>query len=189
MNRTTLLALAAAAAFAFPASAALAEGTGDPALDAFQSLCRATGNDYNAVGKAAAAAGWGTAQLEPDAQDGISITGKAAWEKTFGAQTVTLLESTGLRHTKAGDIPMTSCKISTNKPDAGVVDRAKAWLGFAPDGGDATLAVFYVKSGTGQPEHIPPSGLQDAMNSGGFSIVKVQQDAASAILDYQSYSK
>ena len=52
MIRPNLLALASLAALALPVSAALA-ATGDPALDAFSSICLASPNDYLSIVKAA----------------------------------------------------------------------------------------------------------------------------------------
>ena len=169
--------------------AAAAAPSGDAALDAFQSICVATNNDYLATIKAADAAGWTQTDLVPAPDSAISVTDKAARETAVGKEHLTLLVSRGLRHTKGGDVPEADCKISTDQADAGVVDRTKSWLGFAPDGGDATMALFYVKSGGDQPTHIPTSGLNAAMSSGGFSVIKAQQDPASAILVYQSFTK
>ena len=140
MIRPQLLALASLAALALPASTALADNA-DPALDAFQSICLASPNDYVSVIKAADAAGWTETELIPETNDAISITDKAAREKTLGDVHLTLLVSRGLRHTKGGDVSEADCKVSTEKADPGVVEKTKSWLGFAPDSGDATLAV------------------------------------------------
>ena len=190
MIRPKLLALASLAALALPASAALA-ATGDPALDAFSSICLASPNDYLSIVKAADAAGWTETELVPEANDTVSVTDKAAREKSVGDVHLTLLVSRGLRHTKGGDVTEADCKVSTEKPDPGVVDKTKSWLGFAPDSGDATLAVFYVKPGGGQPAHIDggATALNTAMSSGGFSVIKAQQDQSSSILVYTRFSK
>ncbi len=189
MIRTPLFALASAVALAAAPLAAAAAPTGDPALDAFQSICVATNNDYLATIKAADAAGWTETDLVPAPDAAISITDKAARETAVGKMHLTLLVSRGLRHTKGGDVPEADCKVSTDQADAGIVDRTKTWLGFAPDGGDATLALFYVKPDGAQPTHIPQSGLNAALAAGGFSVIKAQQDPASAILVYQSFTK
>ena len=186
MIRSSLLALAALGVCAAPMTAAAASA--DPALNAFQSICVTHANNYSDVLTAAAADGWTDTQLIPTTDDGVSITSKAAKEKTVGTTHLTLLVSTGLRHTKTGDIPEGDCKVSTDSADPTIVDGAKSWLGFAPDSGDATLAVFYVKTGA-QPTHIPPAGLNAALAAGGFSVIKAQQDQSSAILVYTSYSK
>jgi hypothetical protein len=190
MIRLQHFALALLAALAIPASAAFAD-SGDPVVDAFKSLCLGAPNDYPSVVKAATAAGWTETELVPETDDAISITDKAAREKTVNGVHLTLLVSRGLRHTKAGDIAEADCKVSSEKPDPGVVDKTKTWLGFAPDGGDATLAVFYVKSGGGSPAHLDgaPASLNAALASGGFSVIKAQQDATSSILVYTSFSK
>lgn len=190
MIRPHFLALASLAALALPASAALAD-TSDPALDAFRSICLANPNNYLSIVKAADSAGWTETELVPETTDTMSITDKAAREKSVGDVHLTLLVSRGLRHTKGGDVAEADCKVSTEKPDPGMVDRAKSWLGFPPDSGDATLAVFYVKSGGGQPAHIDggPAALNNAMADGGFSVIKAQQDQASSILVYTSFSK
>ena len=190
MIRPKLLALASLVAIAAPAAAAYAD-TGDPALDAFQSICLASPNDYLSIIKAADAAGWTETELVPEPNDAISITDKAAREKTLGEVHMTLLVSRGLRHTKGGDVSEADCKVSTEKPDPGMVAKTKTWLGFAPDSGDATLAVFYVKPGGGQPAHIDggSAALNSAMTNGGFSVIKAQQDQGSSILVYTSFSK
>lgn len=185
--RPQLFLAATAAALAFPL-AALAD-TGDPGLDAFQSVCTQTGASYVNVLKAADGAGWSETQVVPETDASVSITDQAAREKTVNGATLTLLVNRGLRHTKGGDISQAVCKISVNKPDAGVIDRAKGWLGFAPDGGDATLSIYYVKAGPGAPQHLAQSELNTALAAGGFSIIKVQQDQGSAIFVYQSFSK
>ena len=190
MIRPNLLALASLAALALPATAALA-ATGDPALDAFQSICLASPNDYLSVVKAADAAGWTATELVPQTDEAVSVTDKAAREKSVGDVHMTLLVSRGLRHMKDGDVTEADCKVSTEKPDPGVVDKTKSWLGFAPDGGDATLAVFFVRPGGGQPAHIEggSAALKSAMDGGGFSVIKAQQDQGSSILVYTRYSK
>jgi hypothetical protein len=185
--RPQLLLAAAAAALAFPL-AAFAD-TGDAALDAFQSVCANTGGTYVNVLKAADSSGWSETQIVPETDAAVSITDQAAREKVVNGATLTLLVNRGLRHTKGGDISQSTCKISFNKPDAGVLDRAKTWIGVAPDGGDATLSVYYVKGGGGAPQHLVSSQLNDAMAAGGFSIIKVQQNNDSAILVYLGYAK
>jgi hypothetical protein len=119
----------------------------------------------------------------------VSITSQAAREKSVNGVTLTLLVNQGLRHTHSGDIPQSVCKISDSRPDPGVIARSTTWLGFPQDSGDATLAVYYVKPGGAHPAHVPPDGLNAAMASGGFSIVKVQQDAGSAIFVFTTFSK
>ncbi|HEX3920614.1 MAG TPA: hypothetical protein VHW60_25010 [Caulobacteraceae bacterium] len=187
MTRLTLLA-AAAAVLVFPAVACAQ--TADPALDAFETVCAATGGDYVAVLKAADASGWTETQVIPETDASVSLTDQAAREKPMpGGETLTLLVNRGLRHTHSGDVPQSVCKVSDSKPDPGVIARSAAWLGFPQDGGDATLAVYYVKSNGAHPTHIASTALNAAMANGGFSIVKVQQDEGSAIFVYQTYSK
>jgi hypothetical protein len=185
MIRTSLLGLAALGVLALPMTASAAPS--DPALAAFSSLCVANGNSYTAVLSAAKAAGWTDTQLIPSTDDAVTITSKAALEKN-GPVHLTLLVSQGLRHTKGGDIQEGDCKVSTDTADAAIVANTQGWLGFAPDGGDSTLASFFVKTGA-PPSHIASSDLNAAMGSGGFSIIKAQQDPGSAILVYTTFSK
>jgi hypothetical protein len=185
MTRLTILA-AAAAALAFPA-AALAQD--DPALTAFQQVCVASGGNYTQMLSAATSGGWTETQVVPETDTAVSITSQAAREKSVNGFTLTLLANQGLRHTRSGDVPQSVCKISVNKADPGVITRSTTWLGFPQDGGDNTLAVYYVKPGGAQPTHVPTNGLNAAMASGGFSIIKVQQDSGSAIFVYTTYSK
>jgi hypothetical protein len=185
--RPQILLAAAAAALAFPI-AAFAD-SGDPALDAFQTVCAQPGASYVNVLRAADGNGWTETQVAPETDASVSITDQAAREKTVNGATLTLLINRGLRHTKGGDISQSVCKISINKPDPGVIGRAQTWLGFAPDGGDATLSIYYVKAGGGAPQHVPQSELNTAMAAGGFSIIKVQQDSSSAIFVYQAFTK
>jgi hypothetical protein len=185
MIRTSLLGLAALSALALPMSASAASA--DPALAAFQSLCVANSNSYAAVISAAKAAGWTDTQLIPSTDDAVSITSKAALEKT-GPVHLTLLVTQGLRHTKGGDVQEGDCKVSTDTADAAIVTNTQGWLGFAPDAGDTTLASFFVKTGA-PPSHIAAGDLNAAMGSGGFSIIKAQQDQGSAILVYTTFSK
>jgi len=186
MIRTPLLAFASFCVFALPIAAAA--DTPDPALAAFRSLCVANANNYNGVVSAASADGWTDTQLIPTTDDSVSITSKTAREKLVGKEHLTLLVTQGLRHTKGGDIAEGDCKISTDQADDGILDRTRTWLGFAPDGGDATLATFYVKTGA-KPDHLAPDQLNAALNAGGFSVIKAQQDPASVILVYTSFSK
>jgi hypothetical protein len=185
--RPQILLAAAAAALAFPIAASAA--TGDAGLDSFSNVCAETGGTYVNVLKAADSSGWTETQVVPETDSAVSITDQAAREKVVNGATMTLLVNRGLRHTKGGDISQSVCKISVNKPDAGVIDRAKTWLGFAPDGGDATLSVYYVKGGAGAPQHLAQSELNNALSAGGFAIIKVQQDSGSAIFVYQGFSK
>ena len=192
MLRLRYFTLAAVAALAIPASTALADNAGDPALAAFRSICLASPNDYPSVVKAAEAGGWTETQLVPDTDDSISVQDKAAREKTVGGVHMTLLVSRGLRHTKSGDVSESDCKVSTEKPDPAVVGETKTWMGVAPDGGDATsLVVYYVKPGGGTPAHLEgaPASLNAALAAGGFSVIKAQQDQGSSILVYTSFSK
>ena len=186
---TRLLLLAAAAAVLVSPAAASAQPA-DPALDAFQNVCVGTGGDYVAILKAADASGWTETQVIPETDTSVSLTDQAAREKVIpGGPILTLLANRGLRHTHGGDIPQSVCKVSASKPDPGVVARSQTWLGFPQDGGDPTLAVFYVKPNGGHPTHIAQADLNAAMASGGFSIIKIQQDEGSAIFVFQTFSK
>jgi hypothetical protein len=185
MTRLTILA-AAAAALAFPA---VASAQDDPALAAFETVCVASGGNYAQMLSAATSGGWTDTQVVPETDTAVSITSQAAREKTVDGVTLTLLVNQGLRHTRSGDVPQSVCKISDGRPDPGVITRSTAWLGFAQDSGDATLAVYYVKPGGVRPAHVPSDGLNAAMAAGGFSIIKVQQDQGSAIFVYTTYSK
>jgi hypothetical protein len=188
MSRLAIL--LAFAALTAPA-AALAAPTGpDAALDEFRNICGASGGDYTAIVKAADASGWADAQPRAEADDTVSVTSTSAKAKTVDGVDLMLLATQGLMHTKSGaQVPVSTCKISSNKADADLMARAQAWMGFAPDSGDATLATYFVKPAAGKPQHVPQNQLNAALASGGFSIVKVQQDSDGAILVYQTYSK
>jgi hypothetical protein len=181
------LAIAAAvSALAIPASAAAA----DAAFDAFQSICWGTSDNYLAALKAAAAAGWTDTAVSGGDEAGVSITDKAAKEKSVdGGGRLTLLITQGLRHMTTGDLKVVTCKLSYSKPDPGLISAAQTWIGGAPDGGDATLAVYYVGLSTGTPNHVGKAGMNAALSSGGLSILKFQQDSDAGILVDQSYSK
>lgn len=187
MIRTSLLAAASLGVLALP-MAASAEAAADPALAAFQAVCVANANNYSGALEAAKAAGFTDTQLIPPADDTLSVTSTQAREKVVGGEHLTLLVQQGLRHLKSGDISEADCKISTDQADNGVLDRAKSWLGFAPDSSDPSLATFYVKTGA-QPIHIAPSDLNAALAAGGFSVIKAQTDPASATLVYTTFSK
>ena len=188
MSRLAIL--LAFAALTAPA-AALAAPTGpDAALDEFRNVCGASGGDYAVIIKTADASGWADAQPRAETDNTISVTATSARAKTVDGVDLMLLATQGLLHTKGGAaVPVSTCKISSNKPDAELMGRAQAWMGFAPDTGDATLATYFVKPAAGKPQHVPQDQLNAAMASRGFAIVKVQQDPDGAILVYQTYSK
>jgi hypothetical protein len=184
MIRSIALA-AAVSALAIPASAFAA----DPAFDAFQSVCWGTSGDYVASVKAADADGWKDTDVVTDPDTTISVTDKAAREKETDAGRLTLLVERGLRHTSTGDLKVNTCKVSINKADAALIGDAAGWIGAPQDGGDATLAAFYVKLGGGKPQHLTKADLNAAMAAGGFTILKFQEDSNAGIAVYQSYAK
>jgi hypothetical protein len=185
-----LLSLAASAAMlAVPMSVAHAQGA-DPAFDAFQKICWGTNGDYLGAIKAADADGWTEASVVAETAGPVSITDKAARAKVVGSQNLTLLVTRGLQHTKGGDVKVDTCKLTASKPDAALIGEGKTWLGgAAPDSGDATLAVYYAKLAPGAPAHVASTGLTDALNAGGFVVLKFQQDSDAAIMVYQAFSK
>ena len=187
MIRLSLLAAAAALTLPIAARAQAA----DPALEAFEAVCGSAGGDFPSVVRAANPAdGWADTPVVAEDDPAVSITDKQARTKSVGGVELTLLATRGLRHTKTGDIPVSTCKISTNKPDPALLPAAQSWVGTAPDASpDSTLAVYYVKPGPGKPNHIGQAGLNDAMNAGGFAILKFQENSDSAILVYQTYTK
>jgi hypothetical protein len=179
------LAIAAAiSAAAVPMTAAAS-----PAFDAFQSLCWGTSDDYMAVLKAADAGGWTSSNVTAPDEDGVSITDKAAREKPMDGGRLTLLISRGLRHLSSGDVKVTTCKLSYDKADPTLIDAAQNWVGGAPDGGDKTLAVYYVALSSGKPDHVGKAGAGAALSGAGLSILKFQQDSDAGIMVDQSYSK
>lgn len=185
MIRTFAIA-AAVSALAIPASAAAA----DSAFDAFQSICWGTGDNYVAALNAAKTTGWQNTDVTAPDEDGVSITEKAALEKPVdGGGRLTLLLSSGLRHLSTGDMKVTTCKLSFSKPDTGLIDAAKSWIGDGPDNSDPTLAIYYVGLGTGKPNHVGKAGMAAALAGGGVSILKFQQDSDASIVVDQSYSK
>jgi hypothetical protein len=140
--------------------------------------------------KAASAAGWTDTAVTGGDEAGVSITDKAAKEKAVdGGGRLTLLVTRGLRHMASGDLKVTTCKLSYTKPDPTLISGAQSWIGGAPDGGDATLAIYYVGLAGGTPNHVGKAGMSAALSGGGLSILKFQQDSDSTILVDQSYSK
>jgi hypothetical protein len=186
MIRSIAIAAAAAAALAIPASALAA----DAAMDAFHSICWDTANDYVGIVKAATDAGWTSADVQAQDEEGVSVTDKDAREKPVeGGGRLTLLVSRGIRHISSGDLKVTTCKISFNKPDPALISDAQSWIGGAADGGDATLAIYYVALAPGKPNHVGKAGMGAALTNGGISILKFQQDSSATIMVDQSYSK
>ena len=181
---------AAAAALAVPMSVS-AQGGGDPAFDAFQKVCWNTGGNYMAAVQAAADDGWTDTAVVAEPDSAVSITDKAARAKFAGGSSLTLLVSRGLQHTKGGDVKVDTCKLTVSKPDNALIGEGKSWLGgVAPDAApDGTLAVYYVKLAPGSPSHVGQAGLNDALGSGGFVVLKFQQDADAGIMVYTAYSK
>ncbi len=186
MNRFTIL--AAAAALMLPASAFAANATDQVAAE-FENICGATHGNYVKVLSATTSDNWTDTQVTPEPDSTVSVTAETAREKPVGDATLTLLASQGLRHTSGGDIAQTVCKISSNKPDPAIGSQMQSWLGFAPDSDAQGLSVYYVHFVDGKLEHVPQSGLQAALNSGGFAFVKVQTDSDATILVLQTYSK
>lgn len=181
---------AAVAALSLPV-AAFAQGP-DPAFDSFQKICWGAGGDYLGAVKAADADGWHDTQVIAPTENGVSITDKAAREKAAGSETLTILVTRGLQHTKTGDFKVDTCKLSVNKSDAGLIGEGKTWLsGAAQDNAaDPNFSVYYVKLGGSAPSHIGPGGAQSAMDTGGgFGVLKFQSDSDGGILVYQVYSK
>jgi len=188
MNR--LLSLAAATAlFAVPMTAA-AQGS-DPVLAAFQKICWSAAGDYTAALQNAKSDNWTETQVQAQSDANVSITGKAALDKSVDGVDVTLLVTQGLQHTtKMGDIKVSSCKVTASKPDAALIGAGKAWLGgTAQDAGDPTLAIYYVKRSAGPPDHIGQAGANTALTNGGFGVLKFQQDDSDAIVAYQVFVK
>ena len=180
---------AAAAALAIPMCAS-AQGN-DAAFASFQKVCWDTNGDYLASLKAAEADGWTDTQVVADAQSPVSITDKAAKSKIVNGSSLTLLVSRGLQHTSGGDVKVDTCKLTVGRADNALIGEGKSWMGgAAPDAApDPTLAVYYAKLSPGAPNHVPQTGLNDALNAGGFVILKFQQDADAGIMVYQAYSK
>jgi hypothetical protein len=185
-----LLSLAAAAAVLAVPMSVSAQAPGDPAFESFRKVCWSTNGDYVASLKAAQDDGWTDTQVVADTAGPVSVTDKAAKSKIMSGSNLTLLVTRGLQHTKGGDVKVDTCKLTISKPDEALIGESKSWLGgAAPDGGDPTMAVYYVKLAPGSPNHVAPAGLNDALNAGGFVILKFQQDADAGIMVYTAYSK
>ena len=186
-----LLPLAASAAMLAVPMSVSAQAPGDPAFDAFQKVCWGTGGDYVAALKAADGDGRTETAVVADTQSPVSVTDKAARAKFAAGASLTLLVSRGIQHTKGGDVKVDTCKLTVSKPDNALIGEGKNWLGgVAPDAApDPTLAVYYVKLAPGSPNHVSQAGLNDALNAGGFVVLKFQQDADAGILVYTAYSK
>ncbi|HUO11357.1 MAG TPA: hypothetical protein VMU37_01240 [Caulobacteraceae bacterium] len=185
---TRLLSFAAAAAVLALPMAAAAQAP-DPVLSEFQKICWASGGDYVKMLGDATADSWVETQVVPESDAGVSITDQAARTKAVNGLDLTLLVTRGLRHTKGGDVKVSTCKLAVNKPDADLLGASQAWVGSAPDNGDATSAVYFVGMGGAKPDHVGQAGVQAAMNAGGFGVLKFQNDDADSILVYQLYAK
>ena len=182
----SLALVAAVSLLALPVSAAAA----DTAFAEFQSVCWGTSDDYVAALKVAAADGFRDTDVTAADEEGVSITDKSALEKQGdNGGRMTLLISRGIRHISSGDLKVTTCKLSYDKADPSLTSAAQAWIGGAADGGDATLAIYYVALASGTPNHVGKAGMGAALSAGGLSILKFQQDSDAAILVDQSYSK
>jgi hypothetical protein len=189
MNRSSLLAIAAVAALAFPA-AAFADD--DSALNAFEKLCGATGADYPAVVSAAKADGWLATTESSDDDDipGVSVTDKVALAKGDGAAAVRLRATRGLKHTvKSGDITVTTCTVRTDGAPAGLLDRVKAWLSMAPMSSDTDKASYLFTFDGKTRSFLATGDIEGAMNKGGAHLVKIRQDGGSEVLDYNRFSQ
>jgi hypothetical protein len=186
-----LLSLAASAAMLAVAFSVAHAQTSDPAFDEFQRVCWSTGGDYLAALKAADTGGWTETQVVAEASGPVSVTDKAARAKSAGGLNMTLLVSRGLQHTKGGDVKVDTCKLTVSKADNALIGEGKSWFGgAAPDATpDPTLAVYYAKLAAGSPTHVAQAGLNDALNAGGFVILKFQQDSDAGIMVYTAYSK
>jgi hypothetical protein len=185
---TRLLKFAAAAAvLALPMSAAAQDR--DPVFAEFQKICWAPGGDYVKALGAATSDSWVETQVVADNDAGVSVTDKAARIKSVNGLDLTLLITRGLRHTSSGDVKTSECKLTANKPDAGLLGEGQAWLGAAADKGDTTSAIYFVGLGGDKPNHVGAAGVQGAMNAGGFGVLKFQNDDADSILVYQVYAK
>lgn len=188
-----LLPLAACAAMLAVPMTVAAQGPGDPALDAFQKVCWSNGGDYMATLKTAQDDGWTDTAVTGEDAGPVSITDKAAKAKFANGANLTLLVTRGLQHTKSGDVKVATCKLTVSKADAALIGEGKSWLGGAtPDNSppDPTLAVYYVKLAPGgSPSHLSQADLGPALNSGGFAVLKFQQDSDAGILVYTAYSK
>jgi hypothetical protein len=186
---TRLISLAAAAAVLALPMAAAAQST-DPVLAEFQKVCWAPGGDYVKALSAASADNWVETQVVSDNDSNVSFTDKAARIKSVGGLDLTLLIERGLRHTSKGDVKTSECKLTVSKPDPALLGEGQAWLGGLPaDKGDATSAIYFVGLGGATPNHVGPSGVQAAMDAGGFGVLKFQIDDTDAILVYQVYAK
>jgi hypothetical protein len=185
---TRLLKFAAAAAVLALPMAAAAQGP-DPVLSEFQKVCWGSGGDYVKMLAAATSDNWVETQVVPESDPGVSITDQAARNKSVGGLDLTLLFIRGLRHTSGGDVKTSTCKLTVSKADAGLIGESQAWVGSAPDSGDATSAVYFLGLGGDTPNHVGKTGVAAAMNAGGFGVLKFQNDDSDAILVFQVYAK
>jgi len=185
---TRLLSFAAAAAVLALPMAAAAQGS-DPVLAEFQKVCWAPGGDYVKIVSAATADNWVDAPVVVENDPSVSITDKISRMKSVSGLDLTLLVTRGLRHTKGGDVKVSNCKLTVSKADPGVLGASQAWVGSAPDKGDATSGIYFVGMGGDKPHQVGQAGIQAAMNAGGFGVLKFQVDDSDAILVYQVYAK
>jgi hypothetical protein len=189
MIRSCIFAAAAAVALAAPISA-MAADAGDPTFEAFRKLCGATHAEYANVKAAADADGW---KDDPgvlgDDPPNVSITDKMAASKGAGANEMRLRATRGLQTTKTGNIVVSSCVISTDGGQPGLLDRAKTWLKVDPWTTDTGKESFLLTFKGDNAAVLAQGDIGTAIGAGGAHLLKFRQDGGAETLDYERFSQ
>ncbi|MFI4934424.1 MAG: hypothetical protein ACHP7N_07385 [Caulobacterales bacterium] len=189
MNRSQAVLALTLASLALPITASAATAGDDAALSAFQTICADTTADFPAVLKAADAAGFTEANLIADADPTLTVTDKDGREKSVGGATLRMLAIRGTKTSPGGQLTLSTCKISTDKADNGLLAKAQSWLGIPTDSSDKGMASYLVTVNGGARTPLTHAQIGASLSAGGAHILKFQEDAASASLVYQKFTK
>jgi hypothetical protein len=188
-NTKLILAALSASAVASMATPALA-GPSEDAFASFQQVCTATGSEFGAAIAAADSAGWKAAQVTADTMPNVSVTDKQARDKTIGNDNLTLFATRGVMASKAGNITVSTCTVSSEKADAAsLIALTQKWLGAAPASTTPTKTGFrYALTGV-NPGPVPEGGISAAVSGDGMVLMSVQSGPGKTILDIEKFKK
>lgn len=168
----------AASLLAAVAAPALAAG-GQPAFDAFDTVCGATHADYPAVVAAADAHGWKATQVKADTLPGVSVTDSVSRDNSAGGAALTLFAWQGVK----GKIHVSECKVRVGKGKfAEVQAMAQTWLGFAPQEATPKKATFMFTDDAGGHKALAAADRDAAAAAAGLQILTVSAGQDGAVL-------
>ncbi len=187
------LSLAAFAALSMTAAAGQAFASpSDDAFNAFRAICGTAGTDFPAVVAAADAGGWKATQITADTMPNVSVTDKQARDKKVGEANLALFVTRGLMHSKAGDLTVTTCTLSSDKANGpALIALAQQWVGTPPHDTTPTKTGFrYSLNGADPaPAPVPAGGISAAVAAGGMVLMSVQTGGGKATLDIEKFKK